>query len=80
METTVTGKNMVSIPRAIAVALGVGPGWKLDWRRGEAEDELVVRVIPDRAEAARRLMGSGARYGAGRDAAAELVAERAAEG
>lgn len=33
------------------------PGWKLDWREGREPDEIVVRVIPDRAELGRRLLG-----------------------
>ena len=39
-----------------------------------------VRVIPDRAELARRLAGTGRRFSPERDAVAELVAERATEG
>jgi hypothetical protein len=26
------------------------PGWKLEWEKGEREDEIIVHVIPDRAE------------------------------
>ena len=46
----------------------------------EGEDEILVRVIPDRGELARRLLGGGLRFSPERDAVAELVAERAAEG
>ena len=80
METTVTTKNMVSIPQALARILGIRPGWKLDWREGENPDEIIIRVIPDRAEAARRLFGKGSDIAPGRDAVAELVAERDEEG
>jgi hypothetical protein len=80
MESTVSTKNMVSIPQAIARLTGITPGWKLDWRIGEQPDELIVTVIPDRAERARRLLGKGLRYAPERDAGNELVAEREAEG
>lgn len=76
METTVTTKNMVSIPQALARSLGIRPGWKLDWRQGEGPDEILVRVIPDRAESARRLLGRGKALAPERDAVAELVVER----
>ncbi len=53
---------------------------RLDWQPGENSEEIVVRVIPDRAELARRLLGEGRRFSPERDAVAELIAERAAEG
>ena len=79
METTVTTKNMVSIPQALARLFGIEPGWKLDWKPGDNPDELIVKVIPGRAERARRLMGKGACLAPGQDAVAGLVAEREAE-
>lgn len=39
----------------------------------------MARVIPDRGEQARRLLGAGRKFSPNRDAVAELVAERAAE-
>ncbi|MEI6387187.1 MAG: hypothetical protein WCQ50_11150 [Spirochaetota bacterium] len=80
MESTVSTKNMVSIPQAIARQTGITPGWKLDWRMGEHPDELIVTVIPDRAERARRLLGKGLQYAAERHAVDELLSEREAEG
>ena len=41
---------------------------------------LSIRTIPDRGELARRLLGAGRPFSPERDAVAELVAERAAEG
>jgi bifunctional DNA-binding transcriptional regulator/antitoxin component of YhaV-PrlF toxin-antitoxin module len=79
MESTVTTKNMTSIPQAMARRFGIAPGWKLDWKPGEKPDEMVVKVIPDRAERGRRLLGRGKTLGPGRDAAAELAAERESE-
>ncbi len=80
METTVTTKNMISIPQGIARKFGIEPGWKLDWREGTHDDEIVVTVIPNRAERGRRLLGSGSTLAPGRDSVAELVSERESEG
>ena len=79
MESTVTTKNMVSIPRSIARRFGIEPGWKLDWIPGPEPDQIVLTVIPDRAERGRRLLGRGSSLGVGRNAVEELVAERARE-
>jgi hypothetical protein len=47
----------------------------------EGEEQiLLVRVIPDRGELARRLLGAGREFAPERDAVAELIQERAAEG
>lgn len=70
---------MVSIPVAIARHFGITPGWKLDWEPGKAENEIIVHVIPDRAERARRLAGRGSDYHPERDSASELAAEREEE-
>ncbi len=79
MESKVTTKNMVSIPQKIARQYGISPGWKLDWRPGQAPDELIVKIIPDRSERARRLLGKGMRLSPERDAVGELIAEREKE-
>jgi AbrB family looped-hinge helix DNA binding protein len=79
MVTTVTRKNMVTIPAEVGRKLGIKPGWKLDLQPVEGREEILVRVIPDRAELARRLLGAGRRFSADRDSVAELIAERAAE-
>ena len=79
MITTVTQKNMVTIPADVARMLGIKPGYKLDWLPVEGKDEIIVRVIPDRVELARRLMGMGARLAPGRDVIAELDEERERE-
>ncbi len=80
MITTVTTKNMISIPQAIARQMGIRPGWKLDWQECDTADTLIVKVIPDRAESGRRLLGKGKNMASGRSAVAELVAEREADG
>ena len=79
METLVSTKNMVSIPQAIARLYGISPGWKLDWEPSGRQDELIVRVIPDRAERARRLQGKGRLYSPSIDSAMDLVAERSTD-
>ena len=80
MITTVTRKNMITIPAEVGRRFGIKPGYRLDWQPVEGKDEILVRIIPDRGELARRLLGAGRRYSPERDAVAELVAERAAEG
>jgi AbrB family looped-hinge helix DNA binding protein len=80
MITTVTSKNMVTIPAEIGRRLGIKPGYRLDWQPVEGEEQILVRVIPDRAELARRLLGAGREFAPERDAVAELIRERAAEG
>lgn len=78
MITTVTGKNMVSIPVSVGRRLGIKPGYRLDWQLpAEATDTLSVRVIPDRAALAERLLGSGRKTASRRKLVDELVRERA---
>ena len=79
MITTVTQKNMVTIPAEVARKLGIKPGYKLDWQPVEGKDEIVVKVIPDRGELARQLCGMGADLAPGRDLATELDEERERE-
>jgi bifunctional DNA-binding transcriptional regulator/antitoxin component of YhaV-PrlF toxin-antitoxin module len=71
---------MVTIPAEIGRRLGIKPGYRLDWQPVEGKEEILVRVIPDRSELARRLLGAGRKFAPERDAVAELVQERAAEG
>ena len=79
MITTVTQKNMVTIPAEVGRKFGIKPGWRLDWQPVEGRDEILVRVIPDRGELARRLLGAGRKFSPDRDSVAELMAEREAE-
>jgi len=71
---------MVTIPADVARRYGILPGYRLDWRPGSEDDEILVRVIPDRSELGRRLRGSGRRYAPEQDAVAGLIAEREADG
>lgn len=79
MITTVTQKNMVTIPAKIAQQYGIKPGYRLEWVAVDSE-QILVRVIPDRRELSRRLLGRGRNLAPERDAVAELVEERAREG
>jgi AbrB family looped-hinge helix DNA binding protein len=79
MITTVTRKNMITIPAEIGRKLGIKPGYRLDWQPVDGKEEILVRVIPDRGELARRLLGAGRKFAPERDSVAELVQERAAE-
>ena len=80
MITTVTQKNMITIPAAVSRQLGIKPGWKLDWQLVEGKNEILVRVIPGRGELGRRLLGAGRQFSPQHDSVAELIAEREAEG
>lgn len=81
MKTTVTRKNMVTIPAALGRSLSITPGCMLDWSPVEERPgEIRVRVIPKRGDSARSLKGAGRAFSPERDAVAELVGERAAEG
>lgn len=81
MQTTVTTKNMVTIPAELSRKMGITPGCRLDWQEPEkGSNEIRIRVIPTRADLARSLLGRGAKWSPGRDSVAELIAERAEEG
>jgi AbrB family looped-hinge helix DNA binding protein len=80
MKTTVTTKNMVTIPAELSRRLGISPGCQLDWEAVSGNDaEIRVRVIPKRGELARRLMGRAGKWSPERDAVRELIEERARE-
>jgi len=80
MQTTVTTKNMITIPAELSRKMGITPGCRLDWQEAEdGGDEIRVRVIPTRGERARRLMGVARQWSPERDSVAELVAERMRE-
>jgi len=80
MISTVTQKNMVSIPAAVGRHFGIKPGFQLDWEPGAQADRIVVRVIPSRDLLASHLLGTGKKHAGKRNLAAENDRERAAEG
>lgn len=83
MTTTLTGKNQVTVPAEIAREMGLEPGARFDWVRGDTPDTIVIHVQPsirqilDRAQELGRKMQEGPFKG--RDLIAELIAERAEE-
>jgi bifunctional DNA-binding transcriptional regulator/antitoxin component of YhaV-PrlF toxin-antitoxin module len=80
MKTTVTRKNMVTIPAKLSRKMGITPGCRLDWQEPkEGSNEIKVRVIPTRAVLARQLMGRGKQWAPDRDMVGELVEERTRE-
>jgi bifunctional DNA-binding transcriptional regulator/antitoxin component of YhaV-PrlF toxin-antitoxin module len=79
MTTTVTSKNMITIPMEIARKFGVKPGCSFDWFDTGRPDEITIRVIPDRKELSRRLKGAGKSYSPLRDSVHELLQERSEE-
>jgi AbrB family looped-hinge helix DNA binding protein len=79
MITVVTGKNQITIPAELARELDIAPGTKLDWTKGEA-GVLILKIIPNRAELARRLAGRGRRHlREGSSPIRDLVEDRARE-
>jgi bifunctional DNA-binding transcriptional regulator/antitoxin component of YhaV-PrlF toxin-antitoxin module len=79
MTTTVTTKNMVSVPAELAKQFGIRPGYSFDWTPSNKPDEIMVRVVPDRAALSKRLMGAGAKFSPSRSAVDELLREREEE-
>lgn len=81
MQTTVTTKNMVTIPSAVSRRMGISPGCRLDWEPVEGSStELRVRVIPKRGDLARQLMGRGRTWlKPGMDPVGDLIDERTVE-
>ncbi len=80
MQTTVTSKNMVTIPAVLSRKMGIRPGCRLEWQEPkEGSDEVRVRVLPTRGELARRLKGRWKPLAKGRDVIAELIEERVQE-
>jgi bifunctional DNA-binding transcriptional regulator/antitoxin component of YhaV-PrlF toxin-antitoxin module len=79
MTTTVTSKNMVTIPMEIARRFGVKPGFSFDWFETGKPDEIAIRVIPDRKELSRRLKGAGKSFSPSRSSVEELLEERSEE-
>ena len=79
MITTITGKNQVTVPAAIATKEGIHPGTRLDWEIAD-EHTLLVRILPDRAELASALRGTGRRHKRkGASAVSNLITERERE-
>jgi bifunctional DNA-binding transcriptional regulator/antitoxin component of YhaV-PrlF toxin-antitoxin module len=83
MITTVTQKNMVTIPAAVGRLFHIQPGYRLEWtpikKQGRGSDEMRVRVIPNKKALSRSLRGQGKKFSPRRESVRELVAERERE-
>jgi bifunctional DNA-binding transcriptional regulator/antitoxin component of YhaV-PrlF toxin-antitoxin module len=53
---------MITIPAEVGRHFGIKSGYRLDWQPVEGKEEILVRVIPDRGELARCLLGAGRRF------------------
>lgn len=62
MTTTLTGKNQITIPAALANRHGMKPGTRIEWLDGETSDEIICRILPDPATLAAELRGAGRKY------------------
>ncbi len=81
MITTVTGKNQITIPAAIANRIGLKSGSRIDWQLSSKPDEIRCIVLPEPAVIAAGLRGAGKRFlKPDQDPAAVLLAERSADG
>ena len=76
MITTVTGKNQITIPAALARKLNIEPGQRIDWHINE-EGVLIARLLPKRGELARLVAGIGREWlDEGIDPVADLIEDR----
>ena len=80
MITTITGKNQVTVPAAIASHANMHAGTRLDWKPGKAANTIIVHVLPDTATIASQLRGCGKKHKRrGKSAVRNLVQERERE-
>lgn len=56
ITSTVTGKNQITIPAAIANKLGIEPGMQVEWEVN-GERSVILRPVPSRYELAKQLQG-----------------------
>ena len=76
MITTVTGKNQITIPAALARKLNIESGQRIDWTIGD-DGVLIARLLPQRGELARHAAGMGRDWlEDGEDPVADLIEER----
>ncbi len=80
MITTVTGKNQITIPAAIANRIGLKSGSRIDWQLSPNADEIRCIVLPEPSVIAASLRGAGKRFlKPGEDPCTALLAERSAD-
>jgi AbrB family looped-hinge helix DNA binding protein len=80
MITTVTGKNQITIPAAIANRIGLKSGSRIDWQLSSQPDEIRCIVLPEPSVIAASLRGAGKRFlKSEQNPSADLLAERSAD-
>ena len=80
MITTLTGKNQITVPAAMAQRYGLTSGARIEWLDGAAPDEIRCRILPSPSVVAASLRGAGRKYlKPGKDPIEQLIMERAAE-
>ena len=62
MTTTLTGRNQITVPAALATKLGLKSGSRIEWMLGDSPDEFRCRVLPDPAKLSQDLLGAGRKY------------------
>ena len=82
MSTTLTGKNQVTIPAELVREMGLEPGTKLEWLKGDLPGVIIIKVQPSIRQLLRRAREIGAemkRQNPDWNPIAELEAERERE-
>jgi AbrB family looped-hinge helix DNA binding protein len=80
MITTVTGKNQITIPAAIANRIGLKNGSRIDWQLSSNPDEIRCIVLPEPCVIAASLRGAGKRFlKPEQDPSAALLVERSTD-
>jgi AbrB family looped-hinge helix DNA binding protein len=80
IRSTVTGKNQVTIPAAVARELKIEPGMQVEWELRREDCVLIMRPVESRAEKVKRLEGLLQSYlKPGDDPIADLIRERIRE-
>lgn len=81
MKTTVTTKNMITIPAAITRMFDISAGCQFEWTEIPGEASAIhVKVIPKRGDMAKRLLGQAKKWSPERHAVDELIEERRRDG
>jgi bifunctional DNA-binding transcriptional regulator/antitoxin component of YhaV-PrlF toxin-antitoxin module len=82
MRTTLTGKNQVTIPAELVREMGLEPGTKLEWLKGDLPGVIIIKVEPSIRQLLAEVRAIGTehkRKNPGLDIVAELIAERERE-
>lgn len=79
ITSTITGKNQITIPAAIARKLEIGPGMEIEWELGENRS-VRIRPVLSRAERVKQLEGKWAHlFPPDSDPIGDLIREREME-